>query len=80
MEGGQALHLHKIVFPQSPRCFRDAVARGEPIAHLFDQDKGRLIATARRLGVNVLVVEKEGQPSQHIDLCGSPLKRALREF
>jgi hypothetical protein len=78
-EGGQALHLHRIVFARSPKCFRDAVARGEDIAHLFDQDAARLEATARRLGVRVIKVEHPGTARQHIDLCGGPLAKAKRE-
>lgn len=74
--GGQALHLHRIVFPTSPPCFRQAVARGEPIAHLFDQDRDRLLATARKLGVRVLVVDRDGTDRQHVDLCAGPLKKA----
>lgn len=77
MAGGQACHLHDIVFPDSPRCFRDAVARGEQIAHLFDQDTDRLKATARRCGVRVIFVHHPGTDRQHIDMCGAPLKRLL---
>jgi hypothetical protein len=77
--GGQALHLHRIIVDRqkAPRCFVQAVDRGEDIAHLFDQNELRLRVTARRLGVRVLVVERRGTPNQHIDLCGGPLKRAL---
>lgn len=78
-QGGQALHLHRIVFPHSPRCFRAAVERGEEIAHLFDLDRERLIRTARRLGVRVVFVDRDGTDRQHIDLCGAPLKKAIRE-
>ena len=74
--GGQALHLHRIVFPHSPACFRAAVDRGEDIAHLFDQDEQRLITTARKCGVRVIKLEKKGTPSQHIDLCGTALRAA----
>jgi hypothetical protein len=78
-DGGQALHLHRIIVDRrkAPRCFVAAVDRGENIAHLFDQDEARLRATAKRLGVRVLVVERAGTPEQHIDLCGAPLRRAL---
>lgn len=77
--GGQALHLHQIIVDErkAPRCFVRAVARGEQIAHLFDQDEARLIATARRLGVNVVVVEHRGEEGQHVDLCGGPLRKAM---
>jgi hypothetical protein len=77
MDGGQALHLHSIVFASSPACFRRAVARGEQIAHLFDQDEARLRRTARELGVRIIVVEHPGTRGQHVDLCGGPLRRAL---
>lgn len=76
MEGGQALHLHRIVFEDSPSCFRSAVANGEDIAHLFDQDVERLIRTARSLGVRVIYVDGKDE-RQHIDLCGGPLRKAL---
>ena len=57
----------------TPSCFK---GRGQ-IAHLFDMDRGRLISTARRLGVRVIRVEREGTHRQHIDLCGQPLARAV---
>lgn len=79
--GGQALHLHRIIVNRNkaPRCFVQAVDRGEHIAHLFDQDEARLIATARRLGVLIIVVEYRGKPEQHIDLCSGPLREAIAE-
>jgi hypothetical protein len=77
--GGQALHLHNVIVDpdRAPRCFVQAVRRGEWIAHLFDRDAERLRATARRLGVRVVSIDREGQDGQHIDLCGSPLRKAL---
>lgn len=76
--GGQALHLHRIIPDPdtAPRCFVSAVDRGEDIAHLFDLDEVRLIATAKRLGVRVVYVDRAGTPRQHIDLCGTPLRKA----
>jgi hypothetical protein len=76
--GEQALHLHKIIVnrKKAPQCFVRAVDKGEYIAHLFDQDKQRLEETARDLGVRVILIEREGTPSQHIDLCGKPLREA----
>lgn len=73
--GGQALHLHRIIPDRksAPRCFVRAVDRGEPIAHLFDQNLIRLGATAKKLGVRVIIVERADTPRQHIDLCGRPL-------
>lgn len=78
-QGGQALHTHNIIVNErtAPRCFVRAVQKGEMIAHLFDQDKERLMATARRLGVSVIFVDNEDTPWQHIDLCGKPLQRAM---
>jgi hypothetical protein len=79
MEGGQALHLHNVISnrKKAPSCFRKAVRRGEMIAHLFDQDRKRLIATAKKFGVVNTHIERRGQPGQHIDLCGDPLIRAM---
>ena len=79
--GGQALHLHRIIAGSAtaPPCFVRAVARGEDIAHLFDQDEARLVATARGPGVRMILVERRGTARQHIDLCGWPLRRALEE-
>lgn len=77
--GGQALHLHRIIVDRrkAPRCFVAAVDRGEPIAHLFDRDELRLIATVKKLGVKVVKVERAGTPRQHVDLCGGPLRKAI---
>jgi hypothetical protein len=79
-EGKVALHLHNVVFDESPLCFRMAVrARKEPIGHLFDQNKARLVSTAKRLGVKVIFIDKEDTKDQHIDLCAGPLKKLLLE-
>lgn len=79
--GGQALHLHRIIVnrDKAPRCFVDAVDRGEQIAHLFDRDTNRLMATAARLGVRVVYIDRAGTPNQHLDLCGAPLRKAMAE-
>lgn len=77
--GGQAVHLHQTCGPGAPACFRRDVAAGKDIAHLFDQDADRLVTTVRRLGVRVVVVEREGTDRQHVDLCGRPLERLLAE-
>lgn len=76
--GFQALHLHRIIPDRrrAPRCFVAAVDRGEPIAHLFDQDRLRLLATVRKLGVREVYVHRDGTPRQHVDLVGGPLKKA----
>lgn len=77
-EGGQALHLMAGSFAylrkDTPACFKGR----RQLAHLFDQDRKRLEATARKLGVRKILVERAGDPRrQHIDLCGKPLERAL---
>lgn len=79
-EGGQALHLMSGRFAylrrDTPSCFKGR----RQIAHLFDRDAERLAKTARRLGVRVIKIEREGDPMrQHVDLCGQPLERALAE-
>ena len=78
-QGGQSLHLMSGRFAylrkDTPSCFK---GRGQ-IAHLFDQDTSRLAATARRFGVRIIKVERQGERGQHIDLCGKPLERALAE-
>lgn len=78
--GEVAVHLHRIVFPSSPSCFKRAVAAGYPIAHIFAQDVQMLIELARRSGVRVVVVEHEGTRRQHVDLCGQPLRHLLSEM
>lgn len=79
VEGGQALHLMSGDFAylrrDTPSCFKGK----KVLAHLFDQDRERLVKTVKRLGVSVIRVEREGTESQHIDLCGKPLERALSE-
>jgi len=72
--GGQSLHLFSDpgIYPGAPKCFK----RSRDAAHLFDYNIGRLIATARRLGVRVIKIGRKGRHGQHIDLCGKPLQRA----
>lgn len=79
-EGGQSLHLHRIIVDRAkaPSCFVRAVDSGQPIAHLFDLNRDRLLATARACGVRVLFIDREGTPSQHIDLCSGPLWKACK--
>ena len=80
LAGHQALHLHTVgVGAGAPGVFKNAVAGGQWIAHLFDQDTDRLVKTAKRLGVRKIVVDRPGEPAQHVDLCGLPLSRALAE-
>jgi glycerophosphoryl diester phosphodiesterase len=77
--GGQALHVMSGAFgdadPTAPNCFKNQ----KQIAHLFDQDKERLIKTVKRLGVRVIFVDREDTIGQHIDLCKKPLERAIQE-
>jgi hypothetical protein len=79
VSGEQALHLMDGGFAylrsDTPNCFKGR----DQLAHLFDQDRERLISTVKRLGVRVIRVEREGTPKQHIDLCGAPLRRAISE-
>ena len=79
LAGGQALHCHYQLGVRPPACFRRDVNAGKAIGHLFDQDRDRLKATARRFGVRVIVIERADKPLQHIDLCGKPMERALAE-
>jgi hypothetical protein len=75
--GGQSLEVWDKSYtygPRAPRCFR-----GKDFCKLYDQDAERLAATARRLGVNVVKIDRPGQPSQHLDLVGGPMRRALAE-
>jgi hypothetical protein len=70
-QGGQALHIHTLnnghfLFKRYP-----------VIGHLFDQDRNRLVYLVGRLGVNVIKIEREGTPKQHIDLCGKPFDLAV---
>lgn len=82
--GGQALHVW---VPKAPGVYAEADGRKAPAcfrrtkvwAHLMDADAERLEATARRLGVRRVVVSKRGHEHQHVDLCGKPLERAIRE-
>lgn len=76
-DGGVAIHLHKIVFPNSPTCFKRAVAAGENIAHVFCRDRELLESLARRHGVRVIKIEHPGTNRQHVDLCGKPLASLL---
>jgi len=74
-EGGQALHVFPAIQELKHRAPPPFKRTGK-WAHLFDQDKERLVKTARQLGVRVVVVDREDTPYQHVDLCGGPLRRA----
>lgn len=80
LAGGIAIHLHKIVFPHSPLCFRNAIKRGEFIAHVFGQDKGELDQLGRQMGVRVIYIDKADTPRQHLDMCGAPLRRLIESI
>ena len=75
-EGGQALHLFSDpgVYPGAPACFK----KSRKAAHLFDRDKERLIDIAKSFGVRKIKVSHEGTKKQHIDLCGRPLRQAIK--
>ena len=55
-----------------PTCFRRASEYG----YLLDQDEERLVRTARGLGVRRVVVDRRGEPEQHVNLVGAPLAKA----
>lgn len=80
LEDGIALHLHRIIPDRgtAPRCFVDAVDRGQPIAHVFCLDIARLKALARTVGVRVVHIDREGTDRQHLDLCSGPLWKACK--
>ncbi len=73
--GGQALLVHAWGGPSRYGCFNGASVIGK----LLDQDRARLVATARRLGVRRIVVDRPGQRGQHVDLVGGPLAKAKQE-
>jgi len=78
-QGGQALHVFVPMaverqLPHVQTCFRRSTAW----AHLFDKDGDRLQKTARELGVSVVKIHHAGTPRQHVDLCGKPLKLAIK--
>lgn len=74
--GGQGLMVHApIPVMSAPECFKRAKLWGK----LYDQNAKRLVETAQSLGVNVRVLHHLGTPRQHIDLCGGPLMRAMRQ-
>lgn len=77
-QGGQAIHLHAFITDKAPDVFKKAVAGGNQIAHLFDRDTKRLASTALSLGIRRVVIEHQGTPRQHVDLCGGPLEKAVR--
>lgn len=79
-EGGQALHVWM------PRGYEKMPGVPKPFkknkslwAHLFDQNMGRLISTAKKLGVRKIKVGNEGHKAAHIDLCGAPLDKAIQQ-
>lgn len=78
-DGGQALHMMHGSFAYGRKDTPSVFKGRKQIAHLFDQNLERLKATARRLGVRVIKVERLGHKYQHIDLCAGPLDRAIRE-
>ena len=76
---GQALHVWippEGKWPGAPKCF---LKSNKQWGHLMDLNEERLIETAKRLGVKVIKVAQCGRRSQHIDLCGKPLEKAIKE-
>lgn len=73
--GEQALFIHPWGGPSRIRCFNGV----REIGKLFDQDKARLVATAKRLGVRKVVIDREDLPEQHVDLVAGPLRKARTE-
>ncbi len=72
--GKQSLHVYTPAF--FPKNVPPVFTKSKEWAHLFDQDKARLIETAKSLGVKKIYVHHENNQKQHIDLCGLPLKKA----
>lgn len=78
-DGGQALHVWAPLggkWPGAPKCF---LKSNKQWGHLMDLDEERLVETAKRLGVKVIKVAQCGRRSQHINLCGKPLEKAIKE-
>lgn len=74
--GGQALFTHMwSAGSEAPACFQGTRLIGK----LFDQDVDRLKQTALQLGIKRICVHRKGGPGQHVDLVGSPLKKAIQE-
>jgi hypothetical protein len=80
-KGGQALHVCSGAFARyapggrSPaRPFRNV----KVFAHLIDNDIARLKATAQRLGVRVIKVDREGVQGQHIEPVRPPTRAGSR--
>lgn len=64
-EGGQALHMFKWGIRTH--------------GHLLDQNRGRLVETARKFGVRSVFIHRADRDGQHVDLWGEPLLQAVRE-
>jgi hypothetical protein len=77
--GGQSLSLWPgsiaDAIPTAPKCFKGL----EEFGKIHDQDAARLTATAKRLGIRVVYIDRRGTPEQHIDLCRGPLEKAKAE-
>ncbi len=75
--GGQALHVMAGAWLSGrarPSCFRI----NREFAHLFDCDHERLRETAKQLGVKDIMIDASSDRVAHVDLCGLPLRKALR--
>lgn len=77
--GGQALHIFKPTRASANKRIPLPFRRTKVWAHLLDLNKQRLVETARKLGVKIIVIDCKGGRGQHVDLCGRPLERAIKE-
>lgn len=75
LDGGIAVHLHWMVFPKSPACFKRDVNAGKPIAHVFCQSVAMLKRIARENGIREVYIDREGTPSQHVREAAQPAPR-----
>lgn len=71
--GGQALHVWTSSFGDYPSFF---TYKAREMGRLYDLDAGRLIVTARFLGVKALFIIDRGLQGQGIELGGEPLAKA----
>lgn len=78
--GETAVHLHDIVFRESPACFVRDVKAGKYIAHVFSQDVELLTELAVRSGIKKVVIDGKGTRRQHVDFCGKPLENLIEEM
>jgi len=75
-EGELALHVWTGAdrWPHAPQVFKATPLAG----HLLGQSHLDLVRVAMDLGVHLPAIQNGGTRTQHIDLCGAPLRRAIR--